>query len=74
MTYAEARREARKLYGNRAELRLMQDAPALKYQLGIRVNGILLLAGAGNSWAEAMTDARARLNQALSTKPGGENT
>ncbi len=62
-SYAEARRRARKLLGDNAELKLMNEAPALKYQIGVRIKGVLALAGAGNSWGEALIDAEARLIQ-----------
>ena len=61
MHYAEARREARRLLGPSAEVNFMSGAPALKYQVGVRVKGILKLMGAGNSWVEAIPDVKKRL-------------
>ncbi len=60
MTYAEARRAIRKLLGPNAELELMTKAPVLKYQVGVRVQGVFTLAGAGNSWPEALHDVHVR--------------
>ena len=66
-TYAAARRTARKLLGPNAELRFLTGTNAqplpLRYHIGVPVNGIFTVAGAGSNWSEALADVSTRLER-----------
>ena len=68
MRYEEARRLARQLLGSNAELRTMK-APAFGFHIGVTLKGVFTTAGAGNSWAEAIADAKVHLQN--KSKSGG---
>ena len=54
MNYEEARRKARTLFGNSAEVRTHKPFPMLTvYEVGIIEKGVFTCFGAGNSWEDA---------------------
>lgn len=73
MTYDEARRQVRKLLGEKAELRELKKtdmpgrgAPAFRHLVGYVQKGRFYPLEAGNSWAEAVENLKKRMENAKS--------
>ena len=60
MNYSEARRRARSLLGDNAEVQELKNAPVYKFVIGVRLKGQFIPMGAGGTWSEALDDAKKR--------------
>lgn len=62
MTYEEARRTARAMLGSNAEVEEAPDALAFRFRVGVETGTPrrFVWVGVGNSWEEALDDAKAR--------------
>lgn len=65
LTYEEARREARKLLGDIAELK-RNDVPVYRCVIGVIRNRLFHPLAAGMNWAEAVKELRDRVEKAKS--------
>lgn len=71
MSYEEARRQARKLLGEKAELREMKNAqgepvPVFKYVVGVMDKSKFLPLEAGHTWADALNKLNQRMQKTKS--------
>lgn len=59
MDYGAARRYARQLFGNNADVRETKPFPLLRvFEVGVVVEGVFKCLGAGSSWEEAFNDVK----------------
>lgn len=66
LTYVEARREARRLLGDHAELQEMPQVPVYKFVVGYMKSGKFYPLGAGMNWAEAIQHLKDRIEKSKS--------
>lgn len=63
MNYAEARREARKRFGDNAEVhRVKQRISALQYEVGVVIENHFRRLGVGSTWVKAFESVREGVN------------
>lgn len=66
LTYQQARRIARKMLGDHAELQELPHVPLYKYVVGYIKDKKFYPLGAGMNWAEAIEHLKARIEKARS--------